>query len=94
MHEKANLLKKKGLGDSSEGFFPLFWHYFERMNLKGVKVVLPNAPMRAITINGGMMMRAWYDITNFEKEDITSIEKVATLFRNRISVDIIWFCLN
>ena len=27
-----------------------------------VRVVLPHAPRRPVTINGGMMMRAWYDI--------------------------------
>ncbi len=28
----------------------------------GVRFVFPHAPMRAVTINGGMRMRAWYDI--------------------------------
>lgn len=28
----------------------------------GVRFVLPHAPQRAITINGGYVMRAWYDI--------------------------------
>lgn len=27
-----------------------------------LRFVFPNAPMRAVTINGGMEMRAWYDI--------------------------------
>lgn len=27
-----------------------------------VRWVFPNAPMRPVTINGGMVMRAWYDI--------------------------------
>ena len=27
-----------------------------------VRVVLPDAPERPVTINGGMRMRAWYDI--------------------------------
>jgi len=29
---------------------------------KGIRFVLPHAPMRAVTINGGMSMRAWYDV--------------------------------
>lgn len=28
--------------------------------------VFPNAPLRAITINAGMVMRGWYDIFNFD----------------------------
>jgi len=28
----------------------------------GVKFILPHAPRRPITINGGMVMRGWYDI--------------------------------
>jgi phospholipase/carboxylesterase len=29
---------------------------------KGVRFVLPHAPAKSITINGGIMMRAWFDI--------------------------------
>ncbi|MFN0162330.1 MAG: alpha/beta hydrolase [Burkholderiales bacterium] len=28
----------------------------------GVRFIFPHAPMRPVTINGGMVMRAWYDI--------------------------------
>src|SRR6266508_5208099 len=28
----------------------------------GVRFVFPHAPMRPVTINGGYVMRAWYDI--------------------------------
>ncbi|MDS4027197.1 MAG: PHB depolymerase family esterase [Candidatus Contendobacter sp.] len=28
----------------------------------GVRFVFPNAPIRPVTINGGMQMRAWYDV--------------------------------
>lgn len=33
---------------------------------KAVRFIFPHAPMRAITINGGMVMRGWYDITGME----------------------------
>jgi len=29
----------------------------------GIRFVFPHAPQRPVTINGGMRMRAWYDIT-------------------------------
>ena len=31
----------------------------------GVRFVFPHAPIRAVTINNGMRMRAWYDILGF-----------------------------
>jgi phospholipase/carboxylesterase len=31
-----------------------------------VRFVFPHAPMRAVTINGGAVMRAWYDIVSLE----------------------------
>lgn len=31
-----------------------------------VRFVLPNAPERPITLNGGMVMRGWYDLTGLE----------------------------
>ncbi len=33
-----------------------------------LRFVFPHAPVRPITINGGMEMRAWYDIVSFDKE--------------------------
>ena len=34
-----------------------------------VRFIFPHAPMRAITINAGMHMRAWYDIVGLTRED-------------------------
>lgn len=34
----------------------------EMLGLEGVRHVFPHAPVRPVTINGGMAMRAWYDI--------------------------------
>ena len=33
----------------------------------GLRFVFPHAPMRPVTINGGMTMRAWYDILTLER---------------------------
>ena len=32
----------------------------------GVRFVFPHAPLRAVTINMGLIMRAWFDITDLE----------------------------
>lgn len=34
----------------------------------GIRYCFPNAPVRPVTINGGMAMRAWYDITDMSLE--------------------------
>jgi phospholipase/carboxylesterase len=36
----------------------------EMLGTRNVRHVFPHAPVRPVTINGGMAMRAWYDITS------------------------------
>ena len=41
-----------------------------------IRFILPNAPERPITLNGGMVMRGWYDLTGLEiikQEDIQGL---------------------
>lgn len=48
-----------GLGADATDFEPLV----PMLRLQQpLKFVFPNAPERAVTVNGGMVMRAWYDI--------------------------------
>ncbi len=48
-----------GLGADGEDFVPIA----EEMQLPvAVRYIFPHAPMRPVTINGGYVMRAWYDI--------------------------------
>lgn len=49
-----------GLGDSAEGFAPLFQQHSDI--LPNCKYVLLTAPTRAVTLNMGMRMTSWYDI--------------------------------
>ena len=45
-----------------------------------VRFVFPHAPVRPVTINGGMAMRAWYDILGFDRrarEDAAGIRASA-----------------
>ncbi|OGS97291.1 MAG: carboxylesterase [Gallionellales bacterium RIFCSPLOWO2_02_FULL_57_47] len=49
-----------GLGADGQDFVPIAGE----LNLPvAVRYVFPHAPMRPVTINGGYVMRAWYDIT-------------------------------
>lgn len=49
-----------GLGADGQDFVPIA----EELNLPvAVRYIFPHAPQRPVTINGGFVMRAWYDIT-------------------------------
>lgn len=52
-----------------------------------IRFIFPNAPIQAVTINGGMEMRAWYDILaiNLEREvDINGIYQSEKLINHLI----------
>jgi len=52
-----------GLGADGEDFVPVA----EQMNLPlAVRYIFPHAPKQPVTINGGFVMRAWYDIAAAE----------------------------
>ena len=54
-----------GLGADGNDFVPIV----PELNLPtghGVRFVFPNAPTMPVTINGGYVMRAWYDIVSAE----------------------------
>ncbi|GEA12156.1 hypothetical protein KUL49_25310 [Alteromonas sp. KUL49] len=50
-----------GLGDSGHGFAPIVPE-LKLPESMSVRFVFPHAPERPVTVNGGMRMRAWYDI--------------------------------
>jgi phospholipase/carboxylesterase len=57
----ASLIVLHGLGADGNDFVPIA----ESLSLDeigAVRCVFPHAPVRPVTINGGMAMRAWYDI--------------------------------
>jgi phospholipase/carboxylesterase len=62
-----------GLGADAHDFEPIVPELVRRGE-RAWRFVFPNAPTRPVTINGGMRMRAWYDIRGFER---TSTEDAA-----------------
>ena len=54
-----------GLGADGHDFEPVAAE-IARGGLDDIRYVFPHAPVRPVTINGGMAMRAWYDITGPE----------------------------
>jgi phospholipase/carboxylesterase len=49
-----------GLGADGHDFEPIVPHL--GLKDRGVRFVFPHAPRRAVTINGGLLMPAWFDV--------------------------------
>lgn len=54
-----------GLGADGSDFVPILPELVRR-DWPAMRFVFPHAPMRAVTINNGARMRAWYDIRDFD----------------------------
>ncbi len=67
-----------GLGANGHDFEPIV----SELNLPDsihARFIFPHAPVRAVTLNSGIQMPAWYDIYSLEmdsKEDIQGVEKI------------------
>jgi phospholipase/carboxylesterase len=57
----ATVLWLHGLGADGHDFEPIVPE-LRLPSDHGIKFVFPHAPQRAVTINGGYVMRAWYDV--------------------------------
>jgi phospholipase/carboxylesterase len=83
-----------GLGADGHDFEPIV----PQLSWSGapdIRYVFPHAPVRPVTINGGMPMRAWYDIlslTSARGHDrdgiVDSVNRVGDLLRREIAAGI------
>lgn len=62
---QAAIIWLHGLGADGHDFEPVV-DQLGVEHLPPLRFVFPHAPFRAVTINGGMRMRAWYDITSID----------------------------
>ncbi len=56
-----------------------------------IRFLFPHAPLRPITLNGGMVMRGWYDLKDLgenEYEDIDGLNASSRLIYNLIEVEV------
>lgn len=58
---RASIIVLHGLGADGNDFVPIA-HELNLSATGDVRFVFPHAPQRPVTINGGYVMRAWYDI--------------------------------
>ncbi|SJM38342.1 Carboxylesterase 2 [Psychrobacter pasteurii] len=79
-----------GLGASGHDFEPVVPELGLDTQL-AVRFVFPHAPRIPVTVNGGMVMPAWYDILEMSldrKVDVVQIEKSAAAIRDLIQREI------
>jgi phospholipase/carboxylesterase len=64
-HPTYSVIWLHGLGADGNDFAPLVPELVSPQ-WPALRFVFPHAPVRPVTINGGMPMRAWYDIYGFD----------------------------
>ena len=87
-----SILWLHGLGADGNDFVSIVPELVRR-DWPGIRFVFPHAPIRPVTINGGMPMRAWYDIVSQSidqradetgvRESIRAIEALIARERDR-----------
>ncbi|HCB14657.1 MAG TPA: carboxylesterase, partial [Gammaproteobacteria bacterium] len=62
---RSSVIWMHGLGADAHDFEPIVPELRLPAGL-GIRFVFPNAPVRPVTINNGMRMRAWYDVLSMD----------------------------
>ena len=76
-HPSATIIMLHGLGADGNDFVP-FVEEIDLASVGPVRWVFPHAPTMPVTINGGYVMRAWYDILGTDmakREDETGLRR-------------------
>jgi phospholipase/carboxylesterase len=79
-----------GLGADGNDFLPIVPELVDPQ-WPPLRFVFPHAPVRPITINGGMAMRAWYDISGQEiaqRQDETGIRSSIVLLEELVAREV------
>lgn len=86
-HPTHSIIWMHGLGADGNDFVPIVQELNLHSNVH-VRFIFPNAPLRPVSINGGAVMRAWYDISDQDlnsNEDITGIRNSQSAIERLIS---------
>jgi phospholipase/carboxylesterase len=67
----ASVIWLHGLGADGHDFAPIV----PMLRMPSVRFVLPHADTRPVTINGGFVMRAWYDILGLDFSGVRESER-------------------
>jgi len=86
----ATIIWLHGLGADGHDFEPVVPELVPK-GTQAWRFVFPNAPVRAVTINGGMRMRAWYDIRGLDRgamEDVAGFRDTDAHIRELIGREV------
>ncbi|OGT48413.1 MAG: hypothetical protein A3F17_04880 [Gammaproteobacteria bacterium RIFCSPHIGHO2_12_FULL_41_15] len=75
--QSATIIWLHGLGADGHDFESLV-PFLQLPNTLNCKFIFPHAPIRPVTANNGMQMRAWFDLDNlqeFEKNTLEGLEE-------------------
>jgi len=79
-----------GLGADGHDFEPIVPHLGSAIT-EHTRFVFPHAPMRPVTINGGYVMRAWYDVVDADiarRADAAGVHESEKILRDYIDTEI------
>jgi phospholipase/carboxylesterase len=82
----ASVIWLHGLGADGTDFVPLVPE-LHLPDTQAPRFIFPNAPVRPVTVNNGMSMRAWYDLYSLvarDREDAAGIQASASLVHGLI----------
>lgn len=60
----ASLIFLHGLGDTGHGWAEIF----RELKLNHIRCIFPHAPLKPVTLNGGMVMPSWFDIKGLSSD--------------------------
>ncbi len=86
---RAAVIWMHGLGADAHDFEPIVPHL--GLEGLGVRFVFPNAPRQPVTINGGMVMPAWYDVLSMDiprREDAAGLRASEAALRQLIEAEV------
>jgi phospholipase/carboxylesterase len=87
---RGSVIVLHGLGADGNDFVPIA-HELDLAAVGPVRCVFPHAPTRPVTINGGHVMRAWYDIfgldSHQQREDEAGLRESQALVEALIAAE-------
>ncbi|MEM1264271.1 MAG: carboxylesterase [Pseudomonadota bacterium] len=87
---RGSVIWLHGLGADGHDFEPIVPELRLEPELP-LRFIFPHAPVRPVTLNGGMQMRAWYDILGLDRQaqqDEAGIRASTTAVNNLIGAEI------
>lgn len=91
----ACLIWLHGLGADGYDFVSLMPHIGKRTDIRSLRCIFPHAPIRPVTMSGGMEMRSWYDIFAMtpkrqvsEPQLLASVARVQALIQQQLDAGI------